>query len=242
MRFLILSDIHGDTSRIGELDHEFAEADAVLYAGDFARFIEGNPPSAETGLPVLDLLMKKHENLFAITGNCDDPGFKDVLEERDVSVEGSLVYCNPFFICGAGGAVRFTGVTANERTEEEILDDLGPVTEGIDVSADVTEIPWSAQDWNTLILLIHHPPKNTKLDTIASGIHVGSEMVRLFIEQTQPLLAVSGHIHESPGIDTIVSTVVINPGSFAEGRYAVAEAVLKDGLWRIERAELRSLS
>ncbi|MDR1747957.1 MAG: metallophosphoesterase family protein, partial [Spirochaetaceae bacterium] len=232
MRFLILSDIHGDTDRIGQLDHEFARADAVLYAGDFACFTPGNPrPSAETGLPVLDLLMKKHESLFAVTGNCDDPSFREVLEERDVSVEGVLVYFNPFFICGAGGAMRFTGATVNERTEDGILSDLSPVVNG--TSDD--------RDWNNLILLIHQPPMDTKLDTIASGVHVGSQKIRDFIGQVQPLLSVSGHIHESAGIDTIGSTVVVNPGSLAEGRYAVAEAVFRDGRWRIEGAELKVL-
>ncbi len=230
MRFLILSDIHGDTDRIEQLDHEFARADAVLCAGDFTRFVP-NPSSEETGLPVLDLLMKKHESLFAVTGNCDDPSFRDILEERDVSAEGTLVYLNPFFICGAGGAVRFTGATVNERTEDEILRDLSPVTDGTS----------GEHDWNTLILLIHQPPKDTKLDTISSGIRVGSRKVRDFIQQVQPLLSISGHIHESAGIDTIGSTVIINPGSLAEGRYAVAEAVLTDGLWRIEGAELKSL-
>ena len=50
MRFLVLSDIHGDIAALEKLDEEFAAADAVLFAGDFARF---NEP--DTGLPTTNL-------------------------------------------------------------------------------------------------------------------------------------------------------------------------------------------
>jgi Icc-related predicted phosphoesterase len=41
----------------------------------------------------------------------------------------------------------------------------------------------------------------------------GSPAVRAFIETTQPLLGLHGHIHESSGIRRIGRTIVINPGS-----------------------------
>ena len=75
MRFLVLSDIHGDTGYIEQLDEEFANADAVLFAGDFARFQE-----PETGLPILNTLVKKHDTIFSVIGNCDDPAFIEELE------------------------------------------------------------------------------------------------------------------------------------------------------------------
>ena len=66
--------------------------------------------------------------------------------------------------------------------------------------------------------VIHAPPYNTKLDVIADGSHVGSHSVREFIEKEQPLLALHGHIHESPKMsgswkDKIGNTVCINVGS-----------------------------
>jgi Icc-related predicted phosphoesterase len=58
---------------------------------------------------------------------------------------------------------------------------------------------------------------NTKLDLIYSGMHVGSEVVRKFIENKQPEVAICSHIHEAKGIDFIGRTTIINPGRFPEG-------------------------
>ena len=68
------------------------------------------------------------------------------------------------------------------------------------------------------VYVIHAPPFNTKLDIIASGMHVGSKAIREFIEKEQPYLALHGHIHESPQmsgsfIDQIGKTACINAGS-----------------------------
>nr|MCR5606608.1 metallophosphoesterase family protein [Treponema sp.] len=61
MRFLVVSDIHGNLENMEKLSEEFKNADAVLFAGDFAEF--GKP---ETGLPVLEKLCKKHDQVFAV--------------------------------------------------------------------------------------------------------------------------------------------------------------------------------
>jgi Icc-related predicted phosphoesterase len=83
-------------------------------------------------------------------------------------------------------------------------------------------------DMNECILNLHCPPINTKLDIgpkldaekrpqiSAFGKEkdcVGSVAVRKIIEKYQPLLGLHGHIHESPGVDTIEATVILNPGS-----------------------------
>ena len=59
MRFLVLSDIHGATEKLEKLDDEFGRADAVLFAGDFARLKD---PSSALG--VLNTLIEKHDSLF----------------------------------------------------------------------------------------------------------------------------------------------------------------------------------
>lgn len=66
------------------------------------------------------------------------------------------------------------------------------------------------------IFNFHAPPINTKLDFAVVNnkkVHVGSQTVRSIIEEYQPLLGLHGHIHESPGIDKIGKTKVVNPGS-----------------------------
>ena len=64
---------------------------------------------------------------------------------------------------------------------------------------------------NKIILVTHAPPYKTKIDEIW-GEHAGNKSIRKFIEQTKPVLAVSGHLHECVGGDMIRKTRVINPG------------------------------
>ena len=72
------------------------------------------------------------------------------------------------------------------------------------------------------IALIHQPPKDTEVD-IADGQHVGSEAVRDLFTNSEFDLAVTGHIHESRGIDSLEGTKVVNPGPVMQGFYAVLE-------------------
>ncbi|PKK89201.1 MAG: hypothetical protein CVV64_15440 [Candidatus Wallbacteria bacterium HGW-Wallbacteria-1] len=79
------------------------------------------------------------------------------------------------------------------------------------------------------ILVTHCPPWGTALDKIGSGSgsgsgpgngsesHVGSRAIRSVVEKHSPLLALHGHIHESPEVtgtftDTVGSTLCVNPG------------------------------
>jgi len=78
------------------------------------------------------------------------------------------------------------------------------------------------------IFNFHCPPRRTKLDLAPEldgnlkpvvglgairSVHVGSSAVRTAIERHQPVLGLHGHIHESPGEETIGRTVCLNPGS-----------------------------
>ena len=74
-----------------------------------------------------------------------------------------------------------------------------------------------------MVLVTHQPAWGTDVDLQASTRHVGSRSVRLFIEDYQPILAVSGHIHEAYGTDLIGSTLLVNPGPFRNGRYATID-------------------
>jgi uncharacterized protein len=80
----------------------------------------------------------------------------------------------------------------------------------------------------TAIFNLHAPPFDSELDTAAELdedlrpvvrggqphlIPVGSTAVRQIIEETQPLLSLHGHIHESRGIVRLGRTVAINSGS-----------------------------
>jgi Icc-related predicted phosphoesterase len=63
------------------------------------------------------------------------------------------------------------------------------------------------------VFLSHTPPKGTKLSYTYSGLDVGSEAVRWYIEEYVPRIAVVGHVHEREGMtDKVLSTPLVNPG------------------------------
>ncbi len=232
MRFLVLSDIHGDTGYIEMLDDEFAAADAVLFIGDFARF-----EAPETGLPILNTLVKKHDDIFAVIGNCDEPEFLEELEKLDISVQGDVIFRDGLAFAGSGGALKFTGTTPNERTDDELISDLSIVAE------QESEEGYGNKEWNNLILITHQPPYDTGMDKITAGISTGSKNIRAFIEEHQPLVALSGHIHESFATGKLGKTVLMNPGSLAEGRYGILEVEQEDsGEWKVTTCELKEIT
>jgi Icc-related predicted phosphoesterase len=213
MKVLIVSDGHGALDKLDLLEPAARAADLVLYGGDFARY--GSP---ETGRPFLERLSSIHDRIFAVIGNCDEPDFRDDLEEFDMSIEGSLSFFNGLVLSGSGGGSKFSGTTPNERSDEELASDLRLVA----ASADGADADSGAL-WDNLVVIAHNPPKDTKLDAIPNGVHVGSPLIRAFIETHKPLLVVSGHIHESAAIDRIGGSTLVNPGALAEGKYAIAE-------------------
>ena len=68
-----------------------------------------------------------------------------------------------------------------------------------------------------VLLVSHAPPANTRIDMIFNGRHVGSTAVRRIIENYQPDICVTGHIHEAKGCDSIGPTTIYNPGTLRSG-------------------------
>jgi uncharacterized protein len=63
-----------------------------------------------------------------------------------------------------------------------------------------------------IVLLTHGPPANTKIDKLSFG-HVGCRSVRTFIDGLNPVLVLSGHLHENFDMQNKVGeTLVANPG------------------------------
>ena len=230
MKFLVISDIHGNVENVEKLDSEFKSADAVLFGGDFAKF--GSP---ETGKPVLEKLVSKHDTIFSVIGNCDDIEFLDEVDGADISVEGNLTFHEGLAFAGAGGGTKFSGDTPFERDEDEILSDFSLVDASAENCVDENG------KWKSLVLIMHNPPKDTDCDMIPGGIHVGSQKLRDYIEKYEPLLVVTGHIHESAGISKVGGTTVVNPGALMEGKYALVIVEKEGEAWTVKSAELKSL-
>lgn len=100
----------------------------------------------------------------------------------------------------------------------------------------IEDVVKDIDDFSNVVFNFHCPPKDCtldlapKLDTSfdpprpvttageAVMIGVGSSAVRDAIEKYQPLLVLTGHIHESRGVVKIGRTTIVNPGSeYGEG-------------------------
>lgn len=84
------------------------------------------------------------------------------------------------------------------------------------------------------IWMVHQPPTGLGMDICGDGRQVGSPTVLKFIEDHQPLLGCSGHIHESPYQPggqwkaQVGRTVWIQPGQMAHRLHAVYLQIAPD--------------
>lgn len=205
MKIVAIADIHG---RIGELDaaaDDLADADWVVLTGDITNF--GRRAEAEEMLQHIETL---NDQIIAVAGNCDYPEAEAFLAERGYDLHANHRIIDGLAFVGLGGSLPAPAPTPNVYEEEQLAAFLDQASEGLD-----PETP--------MILISHQPPVNTKLDRITSGDHVGSRRVRQFIEEHQPLLCLTGHIHEAAAVDQLGSTILVNPGPLHTGHYAYVE-------------------
>ncbi len=230
MKILVISDLHAHNEVLDKMDDLFGQADAVIFGGDFAECFK-----PETGKSALDALCSKHDTIFAVLGNCDNELFLEDIEEKDISVEKSLVFHEGLAFAGSGGGTKFTGKTEFEREEDEIMSDFDIVLNSIKETGD-------SSLWKSLILVSHNPPVCEKLDSFDGEHHAGSQKFTDFIKENQPLAVVCGHIHEGTGIGKIGNTVVINPGSLGEkGTYVWLEVEKEGDGWTVTNTQLNTL-
>jgi uncharacterized protein len=77
--------------------------------------------------------------------------------------------------------------------------------------------------FRVVIFCPHAPPARTACDRLSSGEHVGSEVIRAFVEREQPDLVLCGHSHEARASDRIGRSQIVNPGPVAAGHDAIVE-------------------
>ena len=229
MKLLVISDLHANNAVLDKMDSIFSQADAVLFAGDFAECFK-----PETGKAALEKLCSKHDSIFAVLGNCDNEDFLEDIENADISIEKTLVFHEGLALAGAGGGTYFTGKTEFERSEEEILSDFGIIESSIKETAD-------SSLWAKTILICHNPPKSELCDKVNESLHAGSQLFTDYIQKNQPLAVICGHIHEGVGIEKIGNTTVINPGPLLEGHYAWLELTKEGENWKVSKSELCTL-
>jgi Icc-related predicted phosphoesterase len=206
---LVIADLHGYSDDISEF---FKKIDAfgfdlIVCPGDFTDMF--NQPPGFSQHNIADLILQKLVSfgvpLLCVPGNHDPYEIIDLFEEYDVNLHGKVRGVGGETLVGWGGALTPFN-TAFEPTEEETKEALEKM---------------GKEAGDDFILILHNPPKDTKLDRVASGEHTGSPTIREFIKKRKPKLVISAHIHESSGEDTLGESTLFYPGPFYTGRYGV---------------------
>ena len=165
-------------------------------------------------IPLLENFKKiSRMEIFMMMGNDDFSVNMDILHKAEK--KGTIkVMHNKVNKIGGWDLVGYSCINPSDflifpiqdwvKKEEEIAKDLEKITKGMDMKK--------------TIIAVHPPPRDTDLDILYDGNHVGSRSLRAFIEKNQPRLVLSGHIHESPTMsgkikDRIGGTVCIQPGN-----------------------------
>jgi uncharacterized protein len=201
MRVLAFSDLHGSVDiveRVLALERRF---DLVVLAGDITTV--GTPTDLEKSIRRVEAFGKP---VLAVAGNMDPLPLERRLEQLGVSIDSRGVVIEDAGFFGVSGAPPSALNTPNEISEREIT-----------ARAEKGWKQVAGARWK--IFVPHASPKDTSLDVIRGGKHVGSIAVRDFILRRKPDATICGHIHEARGMDTIAGQRVANCGPAGKGYY-----------------------
>ncbi len=227
MKIVSFGDVHMATRNLDRMGEVLRDTDLIILSGDLTNF--GGP--ADAGKVISDVRRalsptarsdgprraSNHEasattdaykRVLALSGNLDQPEVIPFLERESVALHGRGMVLDGLAIFGCGGSNITPFKTPTEFTEEELYAAL---------DRGYREV----EGRRPLLMVCHTPPYDTRCDRILSGRPVGSPAVRRFIEEVKPEVCITGHIHESAGIDRIGPTVILNAGPFKGGGYIV---------------------
>ena len=185
MKLLAFADVHASTEALDALAKKAKQADVLVCAGDFTVFEEG----IEMVLQRLDEMGK---TVLLIHGNHEESS----LVRQLCKLFKNITYIHKkahsfkgYVFVGHGGG----GFALTDKSFERFAKNV--------------KLPKKAK----IVFVTHQPPYNTKLDYIWD--HHGNKSYRAFVEKKQPILAISGHLHETQGKkDTVGESKLINPG------------------------------
>jgi Icc-related predicted phosphoesterase len=200
MRFLALSDLHGDYSRVGSIIEKAGDFDAVMIAGDITNF--GPDEHA------LILLKMFNVPVLAVPGNCDNPSILKLLDENAINLHNSYHAVGDIVFIGLGGSNPTPFNTPFELSEKKIGEYVGTL---------MGRLNGGLNESRKIVLLSHAPPQGT-MDKLPRG-NVGSEALARFLGWFD--LIVCGHIHEARGSVHANGTLVVNPGVASKGEGAL---------------------
>ncbi|MGV8086899.1 MAG: metallophosphoesterase family protein [Candidatus Woesearchaeota archaeon] len=194
MKVLFFVDTHGSDSKLHKIIEKSKDVDLLVCAGDFTVFESDMKKILRVldsiGKPVL-IIHGNHETASSVMIECEQ--LKNMyFIHRTYYISDDII----FYGHGGGGF---------STRDEKFTNDTKKFMDELDTLSNKQNKKYK------LVLVTHAPAHGTNLDYL--DIHVGNKSITEFIINHAPILAVSGHIHETAGYeDTIHKTRLINPG------------------------------
>lgn len=199
MRILFFTDTHGSDKHLKEIIDKSHNADIIVCPGDLTIFENG-----------LDEILRKLNSLgkpvIVIHGNHESQQSMEAVSMRYKNIHfihKSYYLIENIIFFGYGGGGFSNNDPAFDKAAENFMKEYDKICKRENKNL-------------KLILVTHAPPYNTNIDDMGDGRmewHVGCKNFTEFIKKRQPLIAVSGHIHETFELeDKIGKTLLFNPG------------------------------
>jgi hypothetical protein len=194
MKVLFFIDTHGSQSAMRKLKEKAKDADLLVCGGDFTIFENDMTKILEEfnswNRPVI-IIHGNHEISNTVKAECE--GLKNLhfIHKTYFIIDDLIFY-------GYGGGGFGIRDESFKHDAELFMQEFKKLSE-------------SNHKKYRLVLVTHAPPYGTNIDNI--GTHVGNQSITEFILKYQPIIAMSGHIHETAGVDEKMnSTRIFNPG------------------------------
>jgi uncharacterized protein len=204
-RIAYLVDVHDHFEAVPRALGEIGDVDLLLIGGDITT--GGTPDDAERAIESWRPLAPR---LLAVAGNMDSPAIDARLADLGVALDARGYVLGDVGVFGVSAAPTSPLHTPYELPDDELRQ---RIESGF---AAVAGCPQK-------IFCPHAPPLDTACDRLPSGEHVGSAVIRTFVEREQPDVVLCGHIHEARGEDLIGRSKVVNPGPVQAGHHALLE-------------------
>lgn len=192
MKVLAFTDLHGNKQAVQEILKKAEKADLLICAGDISDW-------GKHSRAILKELEKAKKPMLLVPGNHElGEELALVSQEFDYVIylhKGSYQFGQYLFF-GYGNQ----GFTTEEKEFENVA----------------KQFRKTIKKGDKIVLITHGPPHGTELDNI-KGRHTGCKSITNFIQEVQPIVSISGHLHETFGVKQVFGrTLLINPGP--EGR------------------------